>query len=281
MRGTPCQSGGRLRIEAANAEIDEGLARELGGLAPGRLRGIDGRRHRAPGMSEDVMAHIFEPFFTTKAAAFGGGLGLAEVYGIVNQNGGRITVSSHPGRGSAFRIYLPRVPAPPDPAVPVSVDSPKSEAEPEIGGYTVLIVDDEASVRKLIRQALEPHGCTILEAGGGQEALSVAAAHGGRIDIAIVDFMMPGLNGLDLALQMERDFPGSEDLIRFVGDRKHRHGQHPSSRARAGTAEAVYGGADRRAGSGAGAGGGLTGLRPARRRLSRMRIPGPACRWRC
>jgi DNA-binding response OmpR family regulator len=92
------------------------------------------------------------------------------------------------------------------------VDARKTGAEPEIGGHTVLIVDDEASVRKLIRQALEPHGCTILEAGGGEQALSIAAVHEGKIDIAIVDFVMPGLNGLDLALQMERDFPALKTL---------------------------------------------------------------------
>src|ERR1035438_2517312 len=101
--------GGKLSIEAANINRDYV-----------QLTVSD----TGTGMSEDVMSHIFEPFFTTKPAAFGAGLGLAEVYGIVKQNGGHISVSSKAGRGAAFKIYLPRVPAPPAPSAPDAVDSP-------------------------------------------------------------------------------------------------------------------------------------------------------------
>ena len=119
--------GGKLSIEAANINRDYV-----------QLTVSD----TGTGMSEDVMSHIFEPFFTTKPAAFGAGLGLAEVYGIVKQNGGHISVSSKAGRGAAFKIYLPRVPAPPAPSAPDAVDSPDARetyAEPETGGLAVLI----------------------------------------------------------------------------------------------------------------------------------------------
>ena len=205
--------GGKLRIEATNVDPDEGFARELGLHAGGYLRLAVS--DTGTGMSEDAMAHLFEPFFTTKQGASGAGLGLAEVYGIVKQNGGRITVSSAAGRGSTFEIYLPRVAAPdalPETGAADSVDAKKTDAGLEIAGQTVLIVDDEASVRRLIRQALAPYDCVILEAGSGEEALGVAAVHDGKIDIAIVDFVMPGLNGLDLALQLERNHPALKTL---------------------------------------------------------------------
>jgi signal transduction histidine kinase/CheY-like chemotaxis protein len=205
--------GGKLSIEAANVDLDEVRAREMA-VNPGSyvLLAVS---DTGAGIGEDAMAHLFEPFFTTKEAASAVGLGLAEVYGIVKQSGGRIKVSSEAGKGSAFRIYLPRVPEPPSPSetgAAASADDRKAGTEPDIGSYTVLIVDDESSVRDLIRQALAPHGCTILEAGNGQEALSAAAVCDSKIDIVIVDFVMPGLNGLDLALEMERTSPALKTL---------------------------------------------------------------------
>ena len=202
--------GGKLSIEAANMDLDERLAREHGGLSPGGYVLLT-VSDTGTGVSEDAMAHIFEPFFTTKRAGSGTGLGLAVVYGIVKQNGGHIAVSSEAGRGSAFRIFLPRLPAPLSPSETSTADS-VSARRTETGGHTVLIVDDEAAVRRLIRQALALCGFTILEAGGGEEALAVAAGYEGKIDVAIVDFVMPGLNGLDLALQMEREFPALKTL---------------------------------------------------------------------
>jgi CheY-like chemotaxis protein len=134
---------------------------------------------------------------------------LAEVYGIVKQNGGRIAASSFPGRGAAFEICVPRVPpppAPPDADATGAAQPPANDAQ-ALAGRAVLIVDDEPAIRSLIRQALAPHGCAILEAGGAEEALAAAAVYDGKIDIAIVDFVLPGLNGFDLALQLERDSP--------------------------------------------------------------------------
>jgi signal transduction histidine kinase len=204
---------GKLGIETANLDLGRLSAQEFG-LGAGRYVVLT-VSDTGTGMSEAAMAHVFEPFFTTKQGVSGAGLGLAEVYGIVKQSGGRITVTSDAGRGSAFRITLPRVPAPDalsETGAADSQDEPITGAEPEIGGNTVFIVDDEAAVRRLIRQALAPYGCTILEAGSGEEALGVAAVHDGKIDLAIVDFVMPGLNGLDLALQLERKHPAMKTL---------------------------------------------------------------------
>jgi CheY-like chemotaxis protein len=132
----------------------------------------------------------------------------------VKQNGGRITVSSIPGRGSAFGVYLPCVSPPPvlSEADAAGLANAPQTASPALEGCAVLIADDEPAVRKLIRQALAPYGCTILDAGSGEEALSAAAVFEGKINVAIVDFVLPGLNGLDLALQLERNFPALKTL---------------------------------------------------------------------
>jgi signal transduction histidine kinase/ActR/RegA family two-component response regulator len=166
-------------------------------------------RDTGTGISEEVLPRLFEPFVTTRRAT-GAGLGLAEVYGIVTQNGGRIAASSCPGRGAAFAINLPRVPAPA--ASDAEAAKPAANNETALAGYAILIVDDEPAIRKSIRLALAPHGCAILEAGGGEEALAAAAVHEGKIDIAIVDFVLPGLNGFDLALQLERNSPALKTL---------------------------------------------------------------------
>jgi signal transduction histidine kinase/CheY-like chemotaxis protein len=190
---------GKLTIETSNAGHDPAGAVRLT------------VRDTGTGIPEDVLPHLFEPFVTTKRAA-GAGLGLAEIYGIVKQNGGRIAASSFPGRGAAFAIYLPRIPPPPVPSVAGAADAAKPPATAALAGRAVLIVDDEPAIRKLIRQALAPHGCAILEAGGGEEALAAAAVHEGKIDIAIVDFVLPGLNGFDLALELERNSPALKTL---------------------------------------------------------------------
>jgi signal transduction histidine kinase/CheY-like chemotaxis protein len=188
---------GKLTIETSNA----------GGDPAGSVRLTV--RDTGKGIPEDVLPHLFEPFVTTGRAA-GAGLGLAEVYGIVKQNGGNIAASICPGRGAAFAIHLPRVPPPAAPTDAGAAKPPADAAAWE--GCAVLIVDDEPAVRKLIRQALAPHGCAILEAGGGEEALEAAAVYEGKIGIAIVDFVLPGLNGFDLALQLERNSPALKTL---------------------------------------------------------------------
>ena len=139
------------------------------------------------GMDADVRSHLFEPFFTTKGPGGGTGLGLASVYGIVKQNGGEIAVHSEPGRGSTFEIHLPLTCAgrdeAPEPGIPATGPA---------GPATILIIEDEANLRVLIREALEEHGHRVLAAGDGDEALRVSRAHAGPIDLLLSDVVTPG-----------------------------------------------------------------------------------------
>ena len=146
------------------------------------------------GMDEETKTHIFEPFFTTKELGKGTGLGLSTVYGVVKQSGGYIWVYSELGHGSVFKIYLPRV----DQSVQ---QSRPSELAPEIhrGTETVLLVEDEESVRTLTRSLLEEAGYTVIEASNGIHALEVAGRYSGPIHLLLTDVVMPGMNGPTLA----------------------------------------------------------------------------------
>jgi len=145
------------------------------------------------GMSEAVRLRIFEPFFTTKEEGKGTGLGLATVYGIVRQSGGSISVESTLGKGTTFKVYLPVV-TKSHQAIPVAsfaLDTTREEA-------TILLVEDQAPVRGIVRRALAAAGYTVLEAGDGQEALRVVNRHAGPIDLVLTDVVMPTMNGPDL-----------------------------------------------------------------------------------
>jgi len=147
------------------------------------------------GMDSDTQSHIFEPFFTTKGPK-GTGLGLSTVYGIIKQSGGYIWVYSEPGKGTTFKIYLPRV----DGAGEIATVQPAAVASgPELARETILLVEDEANVRRLGRQYLESLGYTVLEAPDGAAAIQVANAHVGPIHLLLTDVVMPGINGRELA----------------------------------------------------------------------------------
>jgi CheY-like chemotaxis protein len=148
------------------------------------------------GMDEETRSHAFEPFFTTKEPGKGTGLGLATVYGIVKQGGGHISLSSEPGRGTTFKIYLPRVT---ERAEPVSVPAPERPPELPRGSETVLVLEDEEALRAIVREILEAAGYAVLEAADGAEALHVVQRHEGPIDLLLSDVILPGMSGPELA----------------------------------------------------------------------------------
>jgi CheY-like chemotaxis protein len=151
-------------------------------------------------MDAATQAHIFEPFFTTKEQGKGTGLGLATVYGVVKQSGGFIWVYSEVGKGTCFKIYLPRVDQPAE--MPEAL---QPLAEIPRGTETVLLSEDEQDVREVAREFLESGGYTVLEAPSGEEALQLSAKHQGKIALLITDMVMPGIRGQELAARLQRE----------------------------------------------------------------------------
>jgi PAS domain S-box-containing protein len=181
--------GGKLFVETSNAELDEEYALRHPPFIVGRYV-ILAVTDTGVGMSQETKAHIFEPFFTTKELGKGTGLGLSTVYGVVKQSAGYIWFYSEPGQGSVFKIYLPRVDG-----SEVQIRPAKSELELHRGVETVLLVEDEQSVRTLTRNLLEEGGYTVLEAKNGAHAVEIANEHYGPIHLLLTDVVMPGMNG--------------------------------------------------------------------------------------
>jgi two-component system, cell cycle sensor histidine kinase and response regulator CckA len=186
-------NGGSLTIETVNVELDdEGFV---------ELRITD----TGIGMSDTERHQLFDPFFTTKEG--GTGLGLATVYGIVEQSGGTIDVDSAPGMGSSFRILFPRVDAPAE-----DLTAPTADSSPEVGSETVLLVEDETVVRQLVAEILEMSGYTVLQAGDGPSALELLRRHSGTIELLVTDVVMPGMSGPEVAQAVTSMRPGTQVL---------------------------------------------------------------------
>lgn len=190
--------GGKLVIRTANADVGDDLRRQHPFFSPGQyvMLEVSDTGH---GMDAETQKHIFEPFFTTKEKGRGTGLGLSTVYGIVKQSGGFITVESSPGAGATFRIYLPR-------ATDGAARYEKKTGAAAIlrGTETVLLVEDEESVRKMACSTLEEFGYVVLEAADPRQALRLCREYRGAIDLMVTDVVMPQMNGRELAEQAHK-----------------------------------------------------------------------------
>jgi len=196
--------GGTLTISTANVSgPGAGAAADTGGAPHGPHVALT-VRDTGVGVEDDVLPRLFEPFFTTKELGRGTGLGLATVYGIVRQSGGNIQVSSRPGDGSTFTVYLPRAEA------PRAAGAAGAAAGAAVGGMeTLLVVEDEDAVRHLLCRVLRARGYRVLEARDAETALELARSAGRRIDLLVSDLSMPGLGGRALA---ERLAPAHPEL---------------------------------------------------------------------
>ncbi len=191
--------GGKLLIETGNAEIDSSYSRKHDGVFPGNYALIS-VTDTGIGMSRKVQKRIFEPFFTTKND-MGTGLGLATVHGIVKQHSGHISVYSEPGIGTTFKIYLPAT------TEPAEAVMQQVESAVEKGNETILIVDDDASIRSLAIDSLKPLGYNILTASSGEAAVKKCEDAGLSIQLLLTDVIMPGMNGGDLSENIRKIIP--------------------------------------------------------------------------
>jgi PAS domain S-box-containing protein len=189
--------GGQLTIETGSLELDEASARQHSGATPGRYAML-AVTDTGCGMDEKTRARLFEPFFTTKEQGKGTGLGLSTVYGIVEQSGGHIWVYSELGKGTTFKICLPAV----EDAVAPDRDGVEVPEPPSTGAETVLLVEDAARVREVVREILEINGYRILEAPHGAAALEISQRHEGPIHLMVTDVVMPQMSGRELAQRL-------------------------------------------------------------------------------
>jgi PAS domain S-box-containing protein len=212
--------GGLLTIETGARDFDGRYASTHPEVIPGRyvvLSVCD----TGCGMTEEVRRHLFEPFFTTKPPGKGTGLGLATVYGIVKQAGGQVTVDSTPGAGTCFQILIPEATEGHNAGPQLLADDARAH-----GHETILLVEDESAVRALAREALTSHGYSVVEAKDAAEALTLAAALNGDLDLLVTDVVMPGMGGLELSQRIRQTKPALKVLFvsGYTDDAMVRHG---------------------------------------------------------
>ncbi|PYT63268.1 MAG: hypothetical protein DMG35_04695 [Acidobacteria bacterium] len=195
-------NGGKLVIETGNVELDSTFSHDQASVKPGPYVMLS-VTDTGIGMGAETLAHIFEPFYTTKESSRGTGLGLSTVYGIVKQSGGHVSVYSEAGKGTTFKVYLPRVDDPVQ-AQP-TVEAPGSTSVE--GAETILLVEDEPAVRELARMVLAERGFSVIEAQSPEDAVRLAGKHGAEIHLLLTDVVMPGMSGHDLAKQLTARHP--------------------------------------------------------------------------
>jgi two-component system, cell cycle sensor histidine kinase and response regulator CckA len=188
--------GGKLTIETANVDLDESYAQTRVDLRPGPYVML-AVSDTGTGMSPEVVARIFEPFFTTKTVGKGTGLGLSTVHGIVKQSGGHVEVYTEPGRGSTFKVYLPRVRA--GAAAP---RAPRSEPEHDSGNECILLVENEDLVRGVLQESLQLRGYKVIVAADGNEAIAICERGDPPIDLLVTDVVMPVMSGPELVARL-------------------------------------------------------------------------------
>ena len=200
--------GGKLIIETGNVELDQAYLRQRPDARAGAhvMLAISDTGH---GMDAETLSHMFEPFFTTKEPGKGTGLGLATVYGIVRQSGGHVMIYSEPGRGTTFKIYLPRFDGAEDTAAATSV----APEPPLSGNETVLLVEDEASLRVMIREILESAGYEVLEGATPEEALAASGGYAQTIHLLLSDVVLPRMSGRQVAEALRISRPEARVLF--------------------------------------------------------------------
>jgi len=195
-------NGGKLTVETANVDLDGNYFRKHGIEEQVGSYGVISVSDTGSGMDKETREHIFEPFFTTKEIGKGTGLGLSTVYGIVKQNNGFIWVYSESGQGSTFKVYLPKAKG------DVEEEEKERTSVSELGGSeTVLIVEDDDSLRNLARKTLQQHGYKVMDAENGEDALRVSKEYEGSIDLMITDVVMPKMGGKETAERLQPLYP--------------------------------------------------------------------------
>jgi CheY-like chemotaxis protein len=199
-------NGGRLTIETANVILDEGYSRANAGVDPG-LYVLCGVSDSGVGMDAETASHVFDPFFTTKEKGVGTGLGLATVYGIVKQHQGHVVVQSQQGLGTTFKIYLPLV------EEFLDRSSTTTTNQIQLGGSeTILVVEDEETVRTLTCEALELLGYCVLSAQESEQAVVISDGHAGPIHLLLTDVILPKMDGRSLYKELASARPDMKVL---------------------------------------------------------------------
>ena len=194
--------GGKLTIETANVDLDENYFRDHGAINPPGPYVMLAVSDTGTGMDKEIQSRIFDPFFTTKERDKGTGLGLSTVYGIIKQSNGYIWVYSEPGEGTTFKIYFPRIRGEAEP-----VDKQQAPTDRLKGSETVLILEDDDTLRKLAHKILDSQGYTVLEAENGEEALQVSEAHEGPIHLLLTDVVISKISGRETAKRLQPLYP--------------------------------------------------------------------------